>query len=144
MNVKKDHYLIRDVEGFIRFPDNLKLNKEQSDELSEKLYIITTKDIGITQLNETFKEYDQSRGIKTKGGGRKWTDEEERYVLLHHEDGDDEVGAELGRTGMSIFMHKSGLLSDFDSWKQDKVSSLVGLTREQIVDMFLGDFEEDE
>lgn len=135
--VKRDGYIERDSEGRVRFPEDLKLEEHIVEEISEIIYMKTKKDIVVKQLDITFKEHDKSHGIKSRGAGRKWTDEEDEYVLLHHEDGNDEVGDELGRTGMSVFMHRSHLLSKYDEWKNDNPQLIEGKSREEIVKLFI-------
>ena len=97
------------------------------------------------QLDVSFEEYDaETKRIKAKSPPKRWSDEEERYVLLHHEDGDHDVASALGRTSMSIYMHKSGLLSDFDGWLRNEGLQYKNSTREEQVDAFLNfDLEEE-
>jgi len=140
---QRDYLITRDINGNIRFPSDVVLTTEAVKALIESLYMTTQKDVGIHQLDKSFPDYDESVGIKTKGVKKKWTDEEEKYVLMHHEEGDEEVAEALGRSNMSIFMHKSQLLSDFDAFKNGN-EDIKGKTREQVVDMFFGDEEDDE
>lgn len=140
--MKYDHILLRDEDGKIRFPDTIKLDEHQAEKLADSIFMMTSAIVGVKQLDKTFAEYDKSRGLKgQRGAGRKWSDEEKKYVLLHHEDGDESVADELGRTSMSIFMRKSELLSAFDSWKNDNADRIAGRTREEIVDIYFGDKE---
>lgn len=150
--MRHDNYVIRDSKGFIRVPENIPLTQKQAKEIIEVLFMSSGKDVGLKQLDVSLDEYDKSKGIgKKKGATIKWTDEERRYVLLHHEDGDDAVGKAIGDLGiggnfqgrsyMSIRLYKSGLLSELELFKQNHAKEIKDKTREQIVNMYLGDEE---
>jgi len=147
------HYVIRDSKGFVRVPENIPLTKKQANDIVEIMFLASGKDIGIKQLEVDFSEYDKRRGLKgkRKGPTLQWTDEERKYVLLHHEDGDTNVGVAMGelgiggntqgRSGMAIRLYKSGLLSELELFKQNHAEEIIGKTREQIIDMYLGSDE---
>ena len=136
--MKYDHVILRDVDGKIRFPEELRISDKQAENLADWAFQVTAKDIGVKQLDCTFDEYDESTGIKKKrGSGRKWSLEEMKYVLLHHEDGDKVVGDALGRSNMSIYMAKADILARLDIWKNANQASIQGKTREEIVDLYL-------
>jgi hypothetical protein len=127
--------ILRDSEGNIRISNPIKVDKDKTDKIIEAVYVHTGINLGYKQLDISFDEYDTAtKGIKPKGVSRRWTDEEERYVLLHHEEGDGEVGKELGRSYMSIFMHKS----DLDEWLRSKDGQKYkDSTRKEQVDAFM-------
>jgi len=144
--MKHDHVILRDTDGHLRFPEDLKISDKQAENLADWAFQVTAKDVGVKQLDCTLDEYDRSMGLKRKGGPkRNWNTDEHRYVLLNYEDSNEEVGKAIGRSGMAIKMAKSDILSNFNVWKDANQSLIQGKTREEIVDLYLGKIEvEDE
>lgn len=129
--------IIRDSEGYIRIPD-IVFTTAEVNELIETIYLkCGGLNCKIQQLNRTFAEHDRGRSVPgPRGVMRNWTDEERKYVLLHHAEDNDKIGEGIGRTFMAVKHEKSNLLSDFLEWKE-KHPEHNNLTYEEQVDKFM-------
>lgn len=133
--------LLRDSEGVLRFPNNVRVSEEAVKEIIEVMWTKNSTNFKLKQLEVSFSDYDVVNGIKNRGVSKKWTDDEEKYVLNHPDDDNGEIGKALNRTFMSVLMHKPDLLDDYSDWILRHPEEIKGLSREQIVDAF---FEDDE
>jgi len=128
--------IMRDSEGSIRIPD-LTFTVEEVNEIIETLYLKCGVNCTIQQLNRTFAENDRGRGMPgPRGVMRNWTDEERKYVLIHHAEENNIIGEGIGRTFMAVKHEKSNLLSEFLEWKE-KHPEHNNITYEEQVDRFM-------
>ena len=133
--------LLRDSEGVLRFPNNVKVSEEAVKEIIEVMWTKNSTNLKLKQLEVSFSDYDVVNGIKNRGVSKKWTDDEEKYILNHSKDSNEEIGKALNRTSMSVYMHKPDLLDDYSDWILRHQELIKDLSREEVVDAFFEDKE---
>jgi hypothetical protein len=137
--MRKEFKFLVDSEGFVRI-EPVKIDLKVVEEIVEQVFVRTGINFVVKKLDIPFSEYDGHSGLGGGGGvKRRWTDDEERYVLLNCLDkSNDEMADAIGRSGMGVFMHKSDLQSEFDAFLRDNPET-AKLSREKQVDAYIDD-----
>lgn len=132
--MKKDGNIIVDSHGYIRVPENIRFR--DIHKIADMLFQCSGKDIGIQKLDEDFDTYDRKSGkLKPKGGGERWTREQEQFYLENADLDNASLAQKMNerfstnRSGMSIKMKYDAIVRPFDSWCDDHASELEGIDR---------------
>jgi hypothetical protein len=134
--------LLMDKNGVVRLGD-LELNDALIRSIIEHVYVTKQIDLKIKRISQSFEEFDEGRGGVKHKGMKKWTVDERKIVLMNPELSNETVGQQLDRSGMSIMMRRSSLMTEFDAWRIAKVGS-DQMSRQEQVDAFLDEFYEDD
>jgi hypothetical protein len=133
--------LLMDKNGVVRLGD-LVLNDALIRSIIEYVYVTKQIDLKIKRISQSFEELDRGHGGVKHKGMKKWTVDERRTVLMNPDLSNETVGLQLDRSGMSIMMCRSSLMTEFDAWRIAKQNSGL-MTGEQQVDEFLNEFYKD-
>ena len=156
--MKNDGEVLVDVDGRVRLPENVRIAEDSrtmmsdkkpsnrkarqfADLVADKMFQATGKIIGVKELDETFQDYDDRKGIKKKH--IIYTDEECRELLKNLNMKPEELITHLQKTcgterSVHAIIEKTGYISrEFENWKEQNQEMIEGLTHEEIVELYI-------
>lgn len=136
---KGDEYILIDVNGLVRLPERIKIDVGGIKEIAEIVYLRTRKNVGVKKIDVSFQELDNiTHKTKNRGPGRRWTNEEEEYMLLHSQENDEVIGEGISRSGFAIHQHLF-INKEFENWQHEEGKEFVmsGESREKLIKRFV-------